>query len=115
MVADVRSSAAWILALGALLLAAPAAPAAAPDLKAGPAKYPKVAVTHDVPIRMSDGATLYADVYRPANASGTPAPGKLPAILTQTPYNKSSANSGGQLGQLAGYNELVIRHGYVQV
>ncbi len=36
----------------------------------------------DVPIRMSDGTTMRADVFRP------PTPGQYPAILTYGPYAK---------------------------
>src|SRR5699024_5077358 len=36
----------------------------------GPQKYPGVHVDHDVPITMSDGVVLKADIYRPAAASG---------------------------------------------
>ena len=115
MVGDVRPLALWFLALAALLLAAPAAPAAAPDLKPRPPQYAGVATAKDVPIRMSDGATLYADVYRPANESGAPASGKFPGVLTQTPYNKQSVSGPGDLGSLAGYNNLLVRRGYVQV
>jgi putative CocE/NonD family hydrolase len=43
----------------------------------------QVTVERDVPVRMRDGTVLYADVYRPA------APGRYPAILLRTPYNKS--------------------------
>jgi putative CocE/NonD family hydrolase len=39
----------------------------------------------NVPIKMRDGAVLYADIYRPDK------PGKYPAILTRLPYNKSIA------------------------
>ena len=39
-------------------------------------------VDKDVPITMSDGAILSADVYRPDK------PGRYPVLLTQTPYNK---------------------------
>ena len=79
----------------------------------GPDQYPKVYKAHDVPITMRDGTKLYADVYRPADASGKPAPGRFPVVLTQTPYNKNSAGSAG--GVLAGYAPLLITHGYVQV
>ncbi len=48
-------------------------------------------VDHAVPIRMRDGVTLYADVYRPA------ATGRYPALLTRTPYNRQ--NLGMVFGQ----------------
>ena len=40
-------------------------------------------VDKDVPVTMSDGVILSADVYRPDK------PGRYPVLLTQTPYNKS--------------------------
>ncbi|MBI3327993.1 MAG: CocE/NonD family hydrolase [Nitrospinae bacterium] len=43
----------------------------------------RLTVERDVPARMRDGTTLYADVYRPE------APGKYPVILLRTPYNKT--------------------------
>src|SRR5438874_12434379 len=44
-----------------------------------PATY-GVSTSYDVPIKMSDGVTLYANVYRPADQSGTPASGRFPVI-----------------------------------
>src|SRR3982751_3594904 len=84
-------------ALIAVALAVPAHAAAAPDLqpaglRPGPARYPGVATTKDVPIVMRDGTKLYADVYRPARADGTPAPGRFPVILTQDPYAKNESS-----------------------
>ncbi len=43
-----------------------------------------VKVDFNVPVRMRDGATLYADVFRPDAA------GQFPALITRTPYDKSS-------------------------
>ena len=37
----------------------------------------------NVPMKMRDGTLLYADVWRPDR------PGKYPAVLTRTPYNKN--------------------------
>ena len=37
----------------------------------------------NVPMKMRDGTLLYADVWRPDR------PGKFPAVLTRTPYNKN--------------------------
>jgi len=78
----------------------------------GPGSYPGVSTTRDVPIVMRDGTRLYADVSRPAAADGSPAPGRFPVILTQTPYNK---NSSGASSQLTGSDPLFPTHGYVQV
>lgn len=54
------------------------------------------------PVRMSDGVTLYADVYLPA------APGKYPTLVTRTPYGV----------QRDGMHETLVkfaRHGYAVV
>lgn len=100
------------LVLGVLLVAPGAASAAAP--------YPAVAEQQNVAITMRDGVTLYANVLRPAGADGTPAAGRFPTILTQTPYNKDTGSGvpgGGSstASQLAGTLTSVIEHGYNQV
>ncbi|TFI45587.1 CocE/NonD family hydrolase [Rhodococcus sp. 1R11] len=51
-------------------------------------RYPRVSVSADVRIPMSDGAALRAYVFRPADASGQPVPGSFPTVLNLTPYNK---------------------------
>ncbi len=48
------------------------------------AKTYSIKAEFNVPVRMRDGATLYADVFRPD------AEGKFPALITRTPYDKSS-------------------------
>src|SRR5919112_1341696 len=60
-----------------------------------------VVVDKDVPVTMSDGTVLRADVHRPD------APGKFPVLLTQTPYNK--------LGPLGAANTYLVQRGYVHV
>lgn len=47
-----------------------------------------VDVERDVPCRMRDGVTLFADVYRPA------APGSHPVLLMREPYDKRTAQTG---------------------
>ena len=42
-----------------------------------------IKVEQYVPVRMRDGATLYADVYRPDG------PGQYPTLLSRTPYDKN--------------------------
>ena len=54
----------------------------------GPQPFADVYTSWDVPIRMSDGNVLRANVYRPANAARTPTSQKTPVILTMTPYTK---------------------------
>ncbi|MGE0453219.1 MAG: CocE/NonD family hydrolase [Vicinamibacteria bacterium] len=46
-----------------------------------------VVVLRDVPVPMRDGARLACDVYLPA-LGGTPAPGRFPALVERTPYDK---------------------------
>jgi putative CocE/NonD family hydrolase len=60
----------------------------------------------NIPIKMRDGTTLYADVWRPDK------PGKYPAILTRTPYNKNL-----QFPTRAGYMnpQRLARAGYAVV
>src|SRR4051812_13362148 len=80
---------------------------APPGLNPGPEQFAGVSTTKDVPIVMRDGTRLYGDVFRPALANGSPAQGRFPVILTQTPYNKS--------GGVIGADPLFVKHGYVQV
>jgi putative CocE/NonD family hydrolase len=61
----------------------------------------------NVPIRMDDGVVLKADVLRPAAPDGSPAKGRFPVILTQTPYNKSAP-------QLNFENDYLVQRGYIQ-
>jgi uncharacterized protein len=93
-----------MLALIALLAAAamPSSAAAAPKWT----KYDRpesngVVTEKDVPVTMSDGVILSADVFRPDT------PGRHPVLLTQTPYNKA--------GVLAGVNEYLVKRGYAHV
>ncbi|WP_225731618.1 MULTISPECIES: CocE/NonD family hydrolase [unclassified Nocardia] len=65
--------------------AAGAAWAAAED---DPQQYPNVHIDWDVPITMSDGTVLKANVYRPADAVGQPISAPTPTIVNLTPYTK---------------------------
>ncbi|HET7580048.1 MAG TPA: CocE/NonD family hydrolase [Bacillales bacterium] len=79
--------------------------------KPEPATY-GIVKESNVPIKMSDGTVLMADVYRPANPeTGLPADQKFPVILAQTPYKKSGAltNAGD------GYYPYLIKRGYINV
>jgi putative CocE/NonD family hydrolase len=62
----------------------------------------------NVPVRMSDGTVLYVDVIRPARRSGKPVRGRLPVLLTQTPYNKNTPSLNFE-------DDYLVKHGYVQV
>ncbi|GAA5078984.1 CocE/NonD family hydrolase [Nocardia iowensis] len=59
----------------------------------GPARYPKLFGANTVPIPMSDGAVLTADILRPGDGAG-PAREPLPAIINFTPYNKMFSRRG---------------------
>ncbi|WP_405490278.1 CocE/NonD family hydrolase [Nocardia sp. NBC_00511] len=54
----------------------------------GPPRYPGVHVDWDVPITMSDGTVLKANVYRPMDAAGHIVDSPLPAVVNMTPYTK---------------------------
>ncbi|GAB0106339.1 CocE/NonD family hydrolase [Nocardia sp. JMUB6875] len=53
----------------------------------GPVRYSKFFAHNTIPIEMSDGAILTADILRPGTADG-PTSEPLPAIVNFTPYNK---------------------------
>ncbi|MFD3704448.1 CocE/NonD family hydrolase [Nocardia sp. NPDC058658] len=54
----------------------------------GPQPFPNVHTDWDVPITMSDGVVLKANVYRPADAAGNAVADQTPAIVNLTPYTK---------------------------
>jgi putative CocE/NonD family hydrolase len=94
-------------------------PAAHAAWKPGPPHY-GIGSELNVPVRMSDGTVLRADVYTPTKPSTvTPATGRFPVILTQTPYGKDaalippSAGGGGQLAGAASVNRYLVRRGYI--
>lgn len=64
-----------------------------------------VTIERDVAMRMRDGVTLYADVYRPAEG------GPHPVLLISHPYDKRAAESNFGYAHPSWY----ARHGYVVV
>ncbi|MFF2550514.1 CocE/NonD family hydrolase [Nocardia sp. NPDC058058] len=81
--------------------------------------YPGMTVEHDVPITMSDGIVLKANVYRPADDQGHAIETPFPAIVTMTPYTKlmsdlSAESKGAMAGQM-GITPELVRSGYVEV
>jgi uncharacterized protein len=69
----------FITSFGYFLLSAPSLLAqAAPVLVSA-----DMIIQHGVPMKTRDGATLYADIYRPKSSD------KFPVILMRTPYDKS--------------------------
>lgn len=55
----------------------------------GPGRYPRVSFTPNVSIPLADGTVLKAQVFRPADADGTPVGDRVPVLFNLTPYNKS--------------------------
>lgn len=113
LVASVAGAGALVWTAVTPRIEASTVPAAVPGngtWKPDPAKY-SVAIEKNVKIQMSDGTILLADIYRPADpATGQPAAGKFPVILTQTPYRKS-----GQLGTSDGGDSYLVQRGYIEV
>ncbi len=77
----------------------------------------EVLVERDVPIRMSDGVTLFADVFRPASA------GKFPAILGVHAYDKDMQTAPSRPLAVQGRNaqaesgdpQFYVRRGYAHI
>jgi putative CocE/NonD family hydrolase len=65
---------------------------------AAPTRY-EVAIQANVPVKMRDGVTLIADIYRPK------AQGNFPVLLTRTPYNRRDPMTG----------TFLASHGYVAI
>jgi putative CocE/NonD family hydrolase len=123
----VRASLA-IIGVGAILAAltggvAAAATPTGSGWSPGPATYGVVKET-DVPVKMSDGTVLRADVYRPADLqTGKRAAGRFPVLLAMTPYSKGSstttayasdygAGGDGRYGG-DGYYPYLVARGYI--
>jgi uncharacterized protein len=72
----------------------------------------------NVPVTMSDGTVLRANVYYPTDPStGQEAAGSFPVLLSQTPYGKDQSSAGGssQLSELSGESTYLVQRGYIQV
>ena len=87
-----RDSISWLLA-GFISLLPAVCLAASPGSLA-------VSVQTGVRVKMRDGISLVADIYRPA------APGKFPVLLQRTPYNRAAG---------AADAHLMASHGYVVI
>jgi putative CocE/NonD family hydrolase len=61
-----------------------------------------VVVERNVMIPVRDGVRLAADIHHPAR-DGKPVPGRFPALLTRTPYNKDGVASEGRYYAERGY------------
>jgi putative CocE/NonD family hydrolase len=69
-------------------------------------------------VTMSDGVQLAADVYVPTQPDGSPARGRFPVILSQTPYGKESAVTTQSMGPGFGgdgYYPYLVQRGYIDV
>jgi putative CocE/NonD family hydrolase len=60
-----------------------------------------VTIERDVPVKMRDGVTLHADIYRPK------ADGQFPTLLQRTPYDKRNGTDFGLRAAAAGYVAIV--------
>lgn len=60
-----------------------------------------ITVEHGVAVKMRDGSTLRADIYRPK------ADGKFPTLLQRTPYNKDGGQEFGRQAAAQGYVAIV--------
>ncbi|MTJ65271.1 CocE/NonD family hydrolase [Nocardia seriolae] len=85
-----------------LTTALPAEIPARPDARfeIGPVRYPKLFARNTIPITLSDGAILSADILRPGDVGG-PTAEPLPAIINFTPYNKMFNRHGMRLHKAA--------------
>ncbi len=102
-----------IAALAALALAAPAARAWTPEA----ATY-GLGSQSNLPVTMSDGTVLRANVYYPTDPStGQEAAGSFPVLLSQTPYGKDDGSVAGSssLSELAGESSYLVQRGYIDV
>ncbi len=76
-----------------------------------PARY-GVLEQQNVPVTMSDGTVLRANIYSPA-INGAAAPGPFPVLLTQTPYGKDT--TGAAAGGATGEDAYLVERGYIDV
>lgn len=88
-----------VIALAATIVSVMAVPVASADPTGGalgaqwtathdgPTKYPNIHADWDVPITMSDGTVLKANIYRPAGANG-PINEPMPTLVNLIPYTK---------------------------
>ncbi|MFI6868007.1 CocE/NonD family hydrolase [Nocardia sp. NPDC050406] len=75
----------------------------------GPQRFPNVYIEWDVPITMSDGTVLKANVYHPADASGAPVAEPTPTIVNFTPYTKLGSMIGDSAFSIPGLSDLIVQ------
>src|SRR5439155_20064460 len=80
-----------------------------------------VGMQKNVPVRMSDGTIIRADVYVPTDKrTGKAARGRFPVIMVQTPYGKQSGQYQSQFAAPEAGSEIgpvpyLIQRGYIDV
>ncbi|MGW4874680.1 CocE/NonD family hydrolase [Streptomyces chartreusis] len=96
-------------AMGGLVCAPSSAATDAADAQYG------IDVSHNVPITMSDGIVLESNIYAPTDpATGEPATGPFPVVLTLTPYGKDQGESDPARSAVGmGMDKDLIEHGYI--
>ena len=80
----------------------------------------EVEIQYDVRVPMRDGVRLATDLYLPKTRDGTAGPGRVPALLTRTPYDKNAAPPASDDLQmrrigLDEYGRYFAAHGYAMV
>ncbi|QLY32249.1 CocE/NonD family hydrolase [Nocardia huaxiensis] len=75
----------------------------------GPQTYPNVYIEWDVPITMSDGTVLKANVYHPADAAGRPIADPTPTIVNFTPYTKLGSMIADSMLSIPGLSDMVVQ------
>lgn len=77
----------------------------------------------DIPVTGAGGTTIRVNEIYPTLASGAPAPGKFPVLLTMTPYGKGqggssapgSASSPSTGAATGGADAYLVERGYIEV
>jgi hypothetical protein len=66
----------------------------------GPERYSRMHRLTNVPIRMRDGAVLFADLTQPGDIAGPPME-PLPVVVNLTPHNKTLSRTPGAIARFA--------------
>jgi putative CocE/NonD family hydrolase len=78
---------------------------------------------NDIKVRGAGGTTIRVNEVYPTTASGAPAPGRFPVLLTMTPYGKGqggssragSATSPSSGAATGGADNYLVQRGYIEV
>ncbi len=81
------------------------------------------ASTNDIAVSGADGTQIRVNEIYPTLASGAPAPGKFPVLMTMTPYGKGqggssapgSASAPGGGSPTGGADNYLVQRGYIEV